>query len=260
MKKNHYISEKKQITSLQKTLKRKERDPLDNLSDDDIGEEDEEFETGYIEGYDKSGSIPEECFLSEGTEKELNDQMEAQNIRVLKIKKILRYLGKDPELAKFYAPRILWVFDDMVGNDMFHHRRTNTYKRLAVRHRHYCSSTITVTQAYKEIPKTPRTNTSGLVLFNIPNDSELKMIYQENPCGLKIREFKEIYDYATLELYHFLFINYQKPLKDRLYKDFDSIPLNSENIKGMINNSTAENLSKQNSNSSSETETETENE
>ena len=54
--------------------------------------------------------------------------------------------------------RLLWVFDDMVGSGLFNNKRNNAFKRLTVRRRHLYSSVIGVTQAYREIPKTTRTN------------------------------------------------------------------------------------------------------
>ena len=46
-------------------------------------------------------------------------------------------------------PRTLWVFDDMVGSGLFSSKRNYAFKRLTVRRRHYYSSLIGVTQAYK---------------------------------------------------------------------------------------------------------------
>lgn len=80
-----------------------------------------------------------------------------------------------------------------------------------------------VTQAYKEIPKTVRTNYSCLIVFEIPNEKEIEVIFEENPNYLKRDEWMEMYEYATDGDHDFLFINYQKPKRLRLMKNFDQV-------------------------------------
>jgi hypothetical protein len=124
--------------------------------------------------------------------------------------------------------RSLWVFDDMVGSGLFTNKRNNAFKRLSVRRRHYYSSVIGVTQAYKEIPRTARTNTNSLILFRIDSDEELKMIYQEYPMGLKIKDWLKIVDYCTREPYSFVLFNMQaSDLNCRIIRNFDE-PLSIE--------------------------------
>ena len=80
-----------------------------------------------------------------------------------------------------------------------------------------------VTQAYKEIPKTVRTQFSCLIVFEIPNENEIKVIYEENPVGYKMLQWMQIYNHAVEGDHNFLFINYQKPKKLRMMKNFQEI-------------------------------------
>lgn len=132
-------------------------------------------------------------------------------------------LLKSHEKSKHMANRILFIFDDLVGSTLFNNSRDSPFKRLNTNHRHYSASILMVTQAYKEIPKTVRTNFSGLIIFEIPNDKEIQVIFEENPNYLKHDEWMELYEYCTEGDHSFLYINYQKPKRLRLMRNFDQV-------------------------------------
>jgi hypothetical protein len=46
------------------------------------------------------------------------------------------------------------------------------------RHRHYSTSFIMVSQGYKEIPKTIRTNWTALIVFEIGNEKEVFVVLE----------------------------------------------------------------------------------
>lgn len=159
--------------------------------------------------------IPEECFFSEYDEDTLASIM-GQQMAMVK-------LLKSHEKSKHMANRILFIFDDLVGSSLFNNSRDSPFKRLNTNHRHYSASILMVTQAYKEIPKTVRTNFSGLIIFEIPNDKEIQVIFEENPNYLKHEEWMELYEYCTEGDHSFLYINYQKPKRLRLMRNFDQV-------------------------------------
>lgn len=159
--------------------------------------------------------IPEECFFSEYSEETLAEIMEEQ----MKMVKLLKKAGQ----SKHMANRLLIVFDDLVGSSLFSNRKDNPFKKLNSNHRHYSASLLMVTQAYKEIPKTVRTNFSCLIIFEIPNEKEIEVIFEENPNYLKREEWMELYEYCTEGDHDFLFINYQKPKRLRLMRNFDQV-------------------------------------
>jgi hypothetical protein len=161
------------------------------------------------------GKIPEENFMSEYDESTLASIMDEQMMIVRTLKKY----GKTKHLAN----RILIVFDDLVGSSLFSGKKDNPFKRLNTNHRHYSISMLMVTQAYKEIPKTVRTQFSCLILFEIANEKEVQAVYEENPMGLKYDDWEETYKYCTEGDHDFMFINYQKPKRLRIMKNFQQV-------------------------------------
>lgn len=77
-----------------------------------------------------------------------------------------------------------------------------------------------VSQGYKEIPKTIRTNWTGLIVFEIGNEKEVEVIYEEYAMGLKRDDWLELYKHATEEEHSFLYINFQQRRGMRLMKNF----------------------------------------
>ena len=131
--------------------------------------------------------------------------------------------------------RLCWVFDDMVVSGLFSNKRDNAFKRLTVRRRHLYSSIIGVTQAYREIPKTTRTNSNCLILFHIDNEEELATIYQEFPMGLKWHEWIKVVTYVTTRT-PFSFITFNLQSSDpnrRIIMDL-SQPLDTNMIQHII--------------------------
>ena len=88
---------------------------------------------------------------------------------------------------------------------------------------------LMVSQGYKEIPKTVRTNFTCLILFEICSETELEVIAEEFPMGIRKafnRSQKDLWNdmylYATGEPYSFLYYNMQEPDKQkRCMKKFE---------------------------------------
>jgi Poxvirus A32 protein len=159
--------------------------------------------------------ISDDCFIDTYDENTLNSILAQQQQMI----DLLKSKGK----TKHIADRILIIFDDLVGSKLFSGKSSNPFKKLNTNHRHYSISMLMVTQAYKEIPKTCRTQFSCLIVFEIPNDRETRVIYEENPMGLKMDDWYRVYNYATEGDHDFLFINYQQPRPLRIMKNFDQV-------------------------------------
>lgn len=80
-----------------------------------------------------------------------------------------------------------------------------------------------VSQGYKEIPKTIRTNWTAVILFEIANQKEVEVIYEENTMGLKKEDWLEMYRYAVTGDYCFLYLNSKKPRRLRCMLNFDRV-------------------------------------
>lgn len=156
--------------------------------------------------------IPEEHYHSDYNDQVFESIMEEQMNLIRLLKKY-----KQP---KYLANRILVVFDDLVGSSLFSGKRSAYFKGVNTRHRHYSASFLMVSQGYKEIPKTIRTNWTCLIVFEIGNEKEVEVIYEEWPMGLKKDDWLELYQYATDGDHSFLYINFQKPKRLRMMKNF----------------------------------------
>lgn len=172
---------------------------------------------GLVPPFDEDfdGKIPEHCFMSDYDENTLQEIMDEQ----MKVVKLLKKHKKSKHLAN----RFLIIFDDLVGSSLFSGTRNNPFKRLNTTHRHYSCSMLMVSQGYKEIPKTVRTNWSCLLIFEIPNDKEIEVIYEEFSMGLKRDAWMEVYQYAVSGDHDFFFMNYQKEKRLRMMKNFDEV-------------------------------------
>ena len=164
---------------------------------------------------DFDGRIPENHFFDNYTEEDLEKVLAEQQAVI----DLLHTFGKSKHLAN----RMLIVFDDLVGSSLFSGKKENPFKMLNTRHRHFSCSMLMVTQAYKEIPKTVRTQFSSLILFEISNEKELVSIYEEFPMGLKQPDWMQVYEHAVEGDHNFLYINHQREKRLRLMKNFDSV-------------------------------------
>ena len=118
----------------------------------------------------------------------------------------------------------------ITGESMRRVRRTNRVSHSASEHmkngwniatnEFFSASFLMVSQGYKEIPKTIRTNWTCLIVFEIGNEREVQVIYEEYAMGLKSEDWLELYKHATEADHSFLYINFQKPKKLRMMKNF----------------------------------------
>lgn len=212
VKNQRLLIENKPLQQWIKSLQKKEDDPHKVVQNRPV---DTQLDYMAKPDPDFDGRIPEENFYSEYDEETLANIMDEQ----MSIVKLLKKHNKTKHLAN----RILIVFDDLVGSSLFSGRKDNPFKRLNTNHRHYSISMLMVTQAYKEIPKTVRTQFSCVIVFEIANEKELEVIFEENPMNLKHDDWMELYQYATQGDHDFMFINYQKPKRLRIMKNFQQI-------------------------------------
>jgi hypothetical protein len=157
--------------------------------------------------------IPEDCFYDDYNDEAFQSIMKEQMMMIRLLKKY--------DQPKYLANRILIIFDDLVGSSLFSGSRAAYFKGVNTRHRHYSASFIMVSQGYKEIPKTIRTNWTSLIVFEIGNEKEVEVIYEEFSMGLKRDDWMELFQHAVDGDHSFLYINFQKPKRLRMMKNFD---------------------------------------
>ena len=197
---------------LREEKKKKQDNPVVQMPNESKGDFDELMENEETK-FDPH--IPEDCFYSDYNEEDLKGILDQQQALV----EFLKEHGKTKHLAN----RILFLFDDLVGSSLFSGARKNAFKMLNTNHRHFSSSLIMVSQAFKEIPKTVRTNFSCLILFEIFSDAELDAIYTEFPMGLKRDAWDEMYTHCVSDDHGFLYYNMQKPKHLRCMKNLTNV-------------------------------------
>jgi len=218
VKKQNLLLENKPLKKFLKELEKKKdkadfvqnrpkNTPIDGTTSVDVV-------TGHAEQSDErfDAKIPEDCFIEEYTEGDLVAILQEQQ----KMIDLLAAHGKSKHLGN----RMLLIFDDLVGSNLFNSSRANPFKKLNTNHRHYSVSILEVAQAYKEIPKTVRVNFTCLILFQIFNAKEVECIYEEFPMGLTKDEWYETYEYCVDGPHDFLFYDISKPPQLRIMKNF----------------------------------------
>lgn len=157
------------------------------------------------------GKIPEEDFFMDLNE--LPGRIAKQNEVIMSLRE------EHGDKSKYIADRMLVILDDQAG--MFKGGNTNNpMVNFVLRHRHYSASVIIVTQAYKAIPKSIRTNCNALVAFEIANLGELRVVYEEWPESMREDEWMKVYEFCVREPFAFMYINNHFPKGQRMFKNF----------------------------------------
>lgn len=146
-----------------------------------------------------------------------------QLMEIMEEQDALIQMLEELDKSKHIADRILLYFDDLVGSELFSSRKDDPFKILNTTHRHLSTSILMVTQAYKEIPKTIRTNFTCLIILKIFSQTELESIQKEYPMEMYPKEWQAVYDYCTSEEFSFLFYNTKMPKGKRIMKKFTEI-------------------------------------
>jgi len=164
-------------------------------------------------GFD--GKIPLDSFIEDMDK--LPGLMKKQNEIVEK----LHELGYETDEIRYkLLDRILLIEDDMAG--LYRQGSTNNpLANLLFKQRHFNASMIKVTQAYKAMPSSLRLGMNSLICFEISNQQQLEVIYDEWQMGMTKPEWMAVFKEATREPYSFLYFNNDFPKGQRVYKKFD---------------------------------------
>ena len=110
--------------------------------------------------------------------------------------------SKPPAKPKKLAAEYVLVFDDL-GSDARHKCITQLCKVL----RHYKMRTFFLQQNLYDLDAPCRKQLDYLLLFRNFNEEKLKNIYESVDLSIPFEEFQDIYDFATTENFHFLYID-----------------------------------------------------
>lgn len=122
--------------------------------------------------------------------------------------------------------KCLLIFDDIIES-LPKGKKKTALNKLAFNHRHYYISHIIISQSYKKIDPVVRSNTTGLILFNVDNQAEREKIFTELCGKMGKNRFEELFNEATKEKYGFLYLNYDNRL---CYKNLDKVLCHLDNL------------------------------
>jgi|TARA_Y100000361_G_C11157172_1_gene344884 hypothetical protein len=164
--------------------------------------------------FNKAIVLPEDQIFEEYEEDDLLDILEEQSKDII-------------ENGKKNSNKILLIFDDMAQSNAFNQSKKNAMTKLFFNLRHYNASLWVASQRYcGAMPLNFRTNLSGLIIFNIPNQKELDKIMSENAGTVNKRQFKTIFDYCMDKPFNFMFLNFQVHHNNMFHKNFNKLKIN----------------------------------
>ena len=116
---------------------------------------------------------------------------------------------KDIPHPPYKYPRINFlVFDDLVGDANAFKRGHSAINNLCIKHRHLQCNLLFTTQYIKAIPPVLRRNLDIFVIFKFANvQSVVEQIYPEISGVIKEDDFKNVFEYATLNKHDALIID-----------------------------------------------------
>lgn len=152
--------------------------------------------------------LPEDNIKKDFTEEDVGDLM-------TKLEKTVETKG----MAN--CPSVLMIFDDILGRPEF--IRSKTFTKLVTTNRHMNITWIALSQYYKKISSTARTNASYYMIF--PSSMvELEKIAEElTPPNMNKKQFIRVAQYATKDKFSFLSINTKADGDKQLRKGFSKI-------------------------------------
>ena len=119
------------------------------------------------------------------------------------------------------SPQVCIIFDDIIGCRKF--LRTEEFAKAFIGSRHYCITSMILSQAWTQVPRTCRLQATAIFYWR-GSQSEMELLAQEYaPPGFSKKKFLAMVNWATGEPYQFLCINKNQKMRDRFRKGLDEI-------------------------------------
>jgi len=119
--------------------------------------------------------------------------------------------------------RVAIIFDDIITYKKF--LRSNVFTFCATGGRHIGIACFLLSQYYKAIPVTVRTNARAIIYFPSCESENDKFAEENAGVGLSKAEMKNIIHFATKVKHEFLFVNHDQEIGKKFSKNFDT-PIN----------------------------------
>lgn len=155
-----------------------------------------------------------------------------------------------PPLEYEHFPIVFFIFDDLLNNDKaFKKNGKDGISKLIIKSRHHKINMLISGQYMKGLSPSIRTNCQLFVIFKFANAKRvLEHIYPEVSALLNEDEFEELYKYSTDNPHDaFVIDNHANtPRERRFKKNFDTLLLNDNIMKLILDKKKSNNKSKQN--------------
>ena len=156
-----------------------------------------------------SGRIPADDVFTEYDEEVLQNLVESQ-------KDFKENYGKVIDV-----PKVLVIFEDCAGLNLFSGKKGTAYIKLITTLRHYNISIWHAIQSYKLIPRTCRVNCTNLITFRICNKQELRKIHEEFPMVGDFNAWFDLFTDLIKEDFSFVHLNLANAPRFQLISNFD---------------------------------------
>lgn len=127
------------------------------------------------------------------------------------------------ERSKKSHVQTLFIFDDMMGDEIMKPQKIQMLDRIAATGRHFDISAVIIFQKFKKFSGIVRDNATNVIVFEQKNSTAIEQISEEYKGDLSKDEFLRIYQIATGEPFSFLHINLQVPQNIRFRKNWNQI-------------------------------------
>jgi hypothetical protein len=117
----------------------------------------------------------------------------------------------------------LFVFDDMMGDNVMKAGKIQMLDRIAATGRHFDVSAIIIFQKFKKFSPTVRENATNVIVFEQKNSTAIDQLADEYKGDMPKYDFLRIYQVATEDPFSFLHINLQSDQATRFRKNWTTI-------------------------------------
>jgi hypothetical protein len=126
------------------------------------------------------------------------------------------------EFGKNLSDRVLVVIDDAITAGCYVKSHQDVFAKFATSLRHVNCSVIHCSQLWKAVPKIIRTQSTCGVFQGVPNELEIKDIYENFSCGYPFYKWNEIFQVIVSKPFQPFVSNLKNKPGTKLQRGFES--------------------------------------
>jgi nicotinamide riboside kinase len=120
-----------------------------------------------------------------------------------------------------HAPKVLVIFDDVIGDQKF--MREQAFVKSFIACRHFNMTSILCTQHYRRVPRVCRLQANWLAFFALSN-TEVETLHEEHaPPNMSKKGFFRLCTETLAEPYSFLVVDMKAPWEKRFHKGLSEV-------------------------------------